>query len=375
MRIQPSPKPAVVPTSAPAPASDATALMKPAPSALDEHIAKHRLLKPGSHGEPVRELQTLLSAAGHSVELNGRYGPKTQAAVAAVQEQFGIEGSGTCGPRTLAALRSSDTRGPASAATVDASRTQASAAEQQQKLRVGVAAPSTVGRPGIVRETLTVQEVGGAKHKMHVVTVDLRAANAKLISTSQTQVGLTTTQFAKKAGASIAINGDLFDGGRARGVAIGPDGNSLKGAQNRDLPRFTLFKDGSFAVQPEGTAVPQDGSVVGAVSGKQGMLVRDGRANLNTVKPNLERAQMSAVGQKADGSVVFVTVGGREGKGSGVNRNELANELAKLGVVNAIELDGGGSSSLVVDGKNLMPGGDKGGVERHVANHIGVVLQ
>lgn len=63
------------------------------------------------------------------------------------------------------------------------------------------------------------------------------------------------------------------------------------------------------------------------------------------------RAPRSAAGVDADGRVILVTVDGRLPDHSvGMSMAELAEFMIKLGAVDAIALDGGGSTTMVVDG-------------------------
>jgi len=65
------------------------------------------LLKLGDAGDEVRDLQERLAAAGLSPgEIDGVFGPHTQAAVVAFQLQQGLVPDGEVGPQTRAALKS-----------------------------------------------------------------------------------------------------------------------------------------------------------------------------------------------------------------------------------------------------------------------------
>lgn len=64
------------------------------------------MLRPGSRGEAVRDLQLRVGALGHtipSVEV-GEYGPATEQVVRNVQQQRGLRVDGLCGPQTWAAV-------------------------------------------------------------------------------------------------------------------------------------------------------------------------------------------------------------------------------------------------------------------------------
>ena len=65
----------------------------------------------------------------------------------------------------------------------------------------------------------------------------------------------------------------------------------------------------------------------------------------------IPRTARTAVGQRADGSVLLVVVdGGRPGSSVGMTNFELAQKLAGLGAVTAMGLDGGTSSTMAFDG-------------------------
>ena len=58
----------------------------------------------------------------------------------------------------------------------------------------------------------------------------------------------------------------------------------------------------------------------------------------------------SAIGHDAEGRIIIVNVDGKTGTRRGVNLYQMADLLISLGVVNAINLDGGGSVNVVENG-------------------------
>ncbi|MGQ0575985.1 MAG: phosphodiester glycosidase family protein [Pseudonocardia sp.] len=95
-----------------------------------------------------------------------------------------------------------------------------------------------------------------------------------------------------------------------------------------------------YALEPGSGVAPQL-----AIGGMP--IVRDGQAIDNPIA-NRERAPRSAVGLSADGRKVFlVTVDGRQSDSAGTTLPEFATLLAGMGIDDAVNLDGGGSSTLV----------------------------
>jgi Phosphodiester glycosidase/FlgD Ig-like domain len=116
---------------------------------------------------------------------------------------------------------------------------------------------------------------------------------------------------------------------------------------------------------------PDWSSVADAIGGGP-LLVQNGkpvfRANETFATSQLApRGPRTGVGQKADGSVLFVATDGRQpGYSVGMTNFELAQTLARLGAVRGMALDGGGSSTLAFEGTVLNRPSD--GRERSVAN-------
>jgi hypothetical protein len=82
----------------------------------------------------------------------------------------------------------------------------------------------------------------------------------------------------------------------------------------------------------------------------------------------LARQPRTAVGQQADGSLLFVVADGRSRASRGLTNWQLATAMANLGAVTAIGFDGGGSSTLAFDGRALNRPSD--GAPRRVANAL-----
>lgn len=83
----------------------------------------------------------------------------------------------------------------------------------------------------------------------------------------------------------------------------------------------------------------------------------------------------TALGLSKDGKILYmIVVEGRQLDFRGYTLSELAQEFKKLDVPLALNLDGGGSTTMVVKGVrvNRLPSGQFF-IERSVANHIGII--
>ncbi len=67
-------------------------------------ISPWPVVKSGSNGHPITTMQYLLRARGHSIAVDGVFGPKTEAAVKSFQAGHGLAADGIVGAATWAAL-------------------------------------------------------------------------------------------------------------------------------------------------------------------------------------------------------------------------------------------------------------------------------
>lgn len=238
---------------------------------------------------------------------------------------------------------------------------------------------STEVHPGIVREEWRDSAVPLA---IHVVRVDLTSAEIALYATPESQRGRTTSAFAAALGASVAINGDLFAVAdyRPRGLAWG-DAPWASSADDDASALFHLRRVGERTVAtievPETINTPANlpAGTQGAVAGRP-LLVRSGAVNSDLacgdpLTVGCDRAPRSAVGVSADGHTMWLVVAdGWQAASHGFTADELARFMRGLGSDTAVALDGGASSTLVIEGALANTPSD--GVERAVANHLAV---
>jgi len=108
-----------------------------------------------------------------------------------------------------------------------------------------------------------------------------------------------------------------------------------------------LAIDGEGNCELRSMSTPLNGSEVTAISANFGWLVKDGELQVKTVERE-ENASRSMIGIKADGTLVFCQVDGRNAPfSSGLSNYEMGEMMLALGCVNAVNCDGGGSSTFV----------------------------
>lgn len=95
-------------------------------------------------------------------------------------------------------------------------------------------------------------------------------------------------------------------------------------------------------------------------------LVKNGKVYIDLAEQKLGsiggRNPRTAVGYTANNNLIIVTVDGRENSSIGMTLNELAYFMKSIGCINAMNLDGGGSTVLYVNGRVVNHPKVKGGI-------------
>ncbi len=163
-----------------------------------------------------------------------------------------------------------------------------------------------------------------------------------------------TSEIASQCEAILAINGDYY-GARESGYVI-RNGVVYRDYGSGSTDILCIYADGSFAITNSAESSAQelvDAGVWQAFSFGPG-LVENGEI---TVDQNTEvgKAMASnprtAIGQISELHYVFVVSDGRTDQSEGLSLYELATFLQSLGVKTAYNLDGGGSSTMVLMGE------------------------
>jgi len=219
--------------------------------------------------------------------------------------------------------------------------------------------------------------------RIHLAVIALGSSEISLFATAEIDKGITPSAFADRVGAQLAINGDFFAAATylPRGLAVGdmtPWGQTADDPKSGVIELARTFEDrAQVTIRPpetmvDPTSLPPENQ--GVVSGRP-LLVRAGvvQAPVCDDPETLAcaRAPRTALGISADGyTLLLVVVDGWQTNSLGLTANELAGFLVQRGARDALGLDVGGSSAMVLDGAPVSSPSE--GVERPVANHIAV---
>ncbi len=196
-----------------------------------------------------------------------------------------------------------------------------------------------------------------------------------------------TTALTSKSGAVAAVNGSFFKMKAPYGantyVRVDGEQTGVNASSGSTYTR-KIKEAGSLALRGRKAEVikavsddPEWEDCISAedvLSAGPMLLVGGGCDAVENSSFNTARHPRTAAGVRKNGSKVFVVVDGRTNQSAGVSVPELQKIMLWLGCTDAINLDGGGSSAMVVKGEIVNHPCDNGAFdaagERSVANAV-----
>jgi hypothetical protein len=226
--------------------------------------------------------------------------------------------------------------------------------------------------PGVFYKSETVNSP--REHTVHIVIVELDKQSIDLMVTPREALGQRTSEFLTNYGLQLAINGDgwinLKD---PTGLAVS-EGEMY--SEDSGQPTIYVLKNGEVKV---GGNAPEK-QTWHAISGSH-LLVRRGQIDQDIdacTQPDVycgNLAPRTSIGISANNYLILVLVEGPSSEPrAALTFKELAELHLELGSVEAIAMDGGGSTTLVVNtgsGPQIL-NNPTDGSERVVSNHLGI---
>lgn len=193
-----------------------------------------------------------------------------------------------------------------------------------------------------------------------VYVADVQIADISLLKTALAgntyarNLTETTSVQAANAGAILAINGDYY-GAQERGYVL-RNGVLYRASAQSGTDALVIGADGNFRIITEGetsadTLVRESAWQVLTFGPA---LVKDGQVTVSS-SDEVGRAMTSnprtAIGQISEGHYLLVVSDGRTKESTGLSLRQLAELMQSLGAQIAYNLDGGGSSTMVFQGR------------------------
>jgi len=209
----------------------------------------------------------------------------------------------------------------------------------------------------------------------HLVILAPRAM--EVVSTDQDEAWSVVSDFAKKVGAQIAINANFFSKTESCGVTAG-EGHLWTSVTEGCPMTMAFFRDGKAAIYDGKSLKKGDNLVtaglVAAVSGRPG-LVEKARPTPTLERFASVRHPRTALGLKKNGTLVILVADGRREHALGFTGPEMSEIFLHEKVVDAINLDGGGSTTLYIEAEGGIQNRPSDGHERVVVNQLGFRLK
>ncbi|MCZ8519102.1 MULTISPECIES: phosphodiester glycosidase family protein [Paenibacillus] len=179
----------------------------------------------------------------------------------------------------------------------------------------------------------------------------------RVMTPSKVGEGEKITSMVDRTGAVAGVNGGSFDDPEGLGNGFAAIGMIISGGdivftdQDGSIPQHIVgfTKEGVLVVGKYDAFELRKMGISEAVSFYP-RLIANGKPLITSGDGGWGRAPRTAVGQKADGTVIFIVIDGRQKHSVGATLKEVQDLFLKEGVINAGNLDGGASSELVYKG-------------------------
>lgn len=218
---------------------------------------------------------------------------------------------------------------------------------------------------------------GSYYYKGKIMTIS-NPRNVKLISSSMEKHGEQIFVIADRVNAIGAINASGFvdenghgNGGAATGIVI-EDGIIKSDSHDQKdyvagLTKNNLLLTGYYSANE---LVNLD---VKYAAGFKPQLIVNGKKMVTDGDGGWGIGPRTAIGQKEDGTIIFLVIDGRQSHSIGATLKEVQDVLYDLGVVNAMAMDGGSSSSMYFRGENITTPSSRNHIPRYLPNIWAVV--
>ncbi len=205
---------------------------------------------------------------------------------------------------------------------------------------------------------ITIKEYYEYDTKIYVADVYLKSSEYLKTAFAKNSYGKNvtakTSEIAESCNAILAINGDYY-GVRESGYVI-RNGVIYRSTPSKNQEDLVIYQDGSFEIINESEISAEELLKKGAyqVFSFGPGLVENSEISVSQneeVGKAMASNPRTAIGYLSDNHYVLVVSDGRTSESKGLSLYQLAIFMKSLGVKTAYNLDGGGSSSMVFQGK------------------------
>lgn len=222
-------------------------------------------------------------------------------------------------------------------------------------------------KPGLIWKKAHFEKLFDSKQSVNYIEIDLNHPDRRVAYTGVSTGFKRTSEFVREAGAAAGINATFFNttsGGsvtflKIDGEIINETTLFLASGQRNERASGAVLIDASpngtqhvRIIEGNNAQLDWDQQVEGEnilVSGPV-MLLNSTYVDIQSNAFNNNRHPRSAVAVLPGNKVILLTVDGRNAQAQGMSIHELAFLLKMLGAEQALNLDGGGSTALYIEG-------------------------
>lgn len=209
----------------------------------------------------------------------------------------------------------------------------------------------------ILWKVIQTEDLNGAPASINILDIDMDKFDGEIELAWYKGKLVPTSEIAEEHNGLAAINGSFFDMSKTGGsvLFLQEDGKVI--AETHD--RIEFINEGAYAVDTNGVVqiVKRDGEWEYSpvyddmiVSGPL-MIYNNELEELDSVRFNLTRHPRTAIGITDDNHFIMVAVDGRHTEAAGMSMWELQSFMDELGCKDALNFDGGGSTTMYINGK------------------------
>ncbi|WP_266202452.1 phosphodiester glycosidase family protein [Pontibacter kalidii] len=205
------------------------------------------------------------------------------------------------------------------------------------------------------------KDLFSSNQSITILDIDLNDAGMNVEVPHVTSGFIKTSEAAASVGATVAINGSFFDTSKGGStVFFKKNGEIINTTRSgftpyRENAGFAIGADGSISVVKKPAAGWSALTQAHTLLASGPLLVLENKP-VDQVQEvfNTNRHPRTAVGITADNHLIAVVVDGRFTEAHGMTTEELATVMHALGCVEAMNLDGGGSSTAWIRNRGVV---------------------
>ena len=209
----------------------------------------------------------------------------------------------------------------------------------------------------IVWKVIQSPDMNAAPASINILDVDMNKFNGDIELIWYKNELVPTSEIVKQHDGLAGINGSFFDM-KVGGSVLFLQENGVVIAETND--RIEFINESAYAKDTNGVVMilerpesdwAQDPAFDEIIVSGPLLIFENELTDLDSVKFNINRHPRTAFGITNDYHVLFVTIDGRHAEAAGMDMWELQDLMNKLGCKDALNFDGGGSTTMVIKGK------------------------